>query len=102
MFSSLIVLLGIFLYAIRGTYWSLLGDYKIDALILGTAIGVISFFGYLPDIILPGFNSMLWTTFGAKGGYNAYFLSSAVLGLIGVVLVFIFGVMTKKDKASAE
>ncbi len=100
LFSSLIVVLGIFLYAIRGTYWSLLGDYKIDALILGTAIGVISFFGYLPDIILPGFNSMLWTTFGAKGGYNAYFLSSAVLGLIGVVLVFIFGVMVKKDKAA--
>jgi len=102
LFSSLIVLLGIFLYAIRGTYWSLLGDYKIDALILGTAIGVISFFGYLPDIILPGFNSMLWNTFGAKGGYNAYFLSSAVLGLIGVVLVFIFGVMAKKDKAAAK
>ncbi|MEI8095772.1 MAG: MFS transporter [Spirochaetales bacterium] len=101
-FSSLIVLLGIFLYAIRGTYWSLLGDYKIDALILGTAIGLISFFGYLPDIILPGFNSMLWTTFGAKGGYNAYFLSSAVLGLIGVVLVFIFGVMVKKDKAAGK
>jgi MFS family permease len=101
-FSSLIVLLGIFLYAIRGTYWSLLGDYKVDALILGTAIGVISFFGYLPDIILPGFNSMLWTTFGAKGGYNAYFLSSAVLGLIGVVLVFVFGVLVRKDKAAGK
>ncbi len=102
LFMVLIVVLGIFLYAIRGTYWSLLGDYKIDALILGTAIGVISFFGYLPDIILPGFNSMLWNTFGPKGGYNAYFLSSAVLGLIGVVLVFIFGVMVKKDKAAAK
>jgi len=100
-FSVLMVALGIFLYAIRGTYWSLLGDYKIDALILGTAIGVISFFGYLPDIILPGFNSMLWNLFGPKGGYNAYFLSSAVLGLVGVVLVFIFGIMTKRDKAKA-
>ncbi len=99
LFSALIVLLGFFLYAIRGTYWSLLGDYKIDAMILGTAIGVISFFGYLPDIILPGFNTMLWNTFGPKGGYNAYFISSAVLGLIGVVLVFVFGRMSKKDEA---
>lgn len=102
LFMALIVVLGIFLYAIRGTYWSLLGDYKIDAMILGSAIGVISFFGYLPDIILPGFNSMLWNSFGDKGGYNAYFISSAVLGLIGVVLVFVFGRMTKKDKAAAK
>jgi len=99
LFSALIVLLGFSLYAIRGTYWSLLGDYKIDAMILGTAIGVISFFGYLPDIILPGFNTMLWNTFGGKGGYNAYFISSAILGLIGVVLVFVFGRMSKKDEA---
>jgi MFS family permease len=98
LFSGLIVLLGIFLYMIRGTYWSLLGDYKIEAAVLGTAIGAISFVGYLPDIILPEFNSFLWRTFGDMGGFNAYFISSAVLGLIGVVLAFVFGRMTKKGK----
>jgi MFS family permease len=98
LFSGLIVLLGVFLYMIRGTYWSLLGDYKIEAAVLGTAIGAISFVGYLPDIILPEFNSFLWRTFGDMGGFNAYFISSAVLGLIGVVLAFVFGRMTKKGK----
>ena len=97
-FYAIIVLLGIFLYAIRGTYWSLLGDAKIDALIMGTAIGVISFIGYLPDIILPQYNSFLWNTFGGNGGYNAYFISSAVIGLVGVVLVFVFGRLTEKEK----
>ena len=98
LFSGLIVLLGVFLYMIRGTYWSLLGDYKIEAAVLGTAIGAISFVGYLPDIILPEFNSFLWRTFGDMGGFNAYFISSAILGLIGVVLAFVFGRMTKKGK----
>jgi MFS family permease len=96
-FYGLVVLLGIFLYAIRGTYWSLLGDYKIEAALLGTAIGVISFIGYLPDIILPQYNSFLWATFGGNGGYNAYFISSAVIGLVGVALVFIFGKLVKKE-----
>lgn len=97
-FYGLVVLLGIFLYAIRGTYWSLLGDYKIEAALLGTAIGVISFIGYLPDIILPQYNSFLWATFGGNGGYNAYFISSAVIGLVGVVLVFIFAKLVKKEQ----
>ncbi len=101
LFQPLIILLGIFLYAIRGTYWSLLGDLKLDALILGTAIGAVSFIGYLPDIILPQFNTFLWATFGDMGGFNAYFISSAILGIIGVVLVFIFrNIIKKENKAS--
>ena len=100
LFQPLIILLGIFLYAIRGTYWSLLGDLNLDALILGTAIGAISFIGYLPDIILPEFNTFLWATFGDMGGFNAYFISSAILGLIGVGLVFVFGkIVNKENKA---
>ncbi len=98
LFSPIIIVLGIFLYTIRGTYWSLLGDLNLNALIIGTAIGAVSFLGYLPDIMLPTFNTFLWATFGDLGGFNAYFLSSAALGLIGVVLVYIFGVMVKKEK----
>lgn len=90
LFSALIILLGIFLYAIRGTYWSLLGQSKISAAIMGTAIGVISFIGYLPDIILPQFNSFLFNTFGGNGGYNAYFISSSVIALVGVVIAVIY------------
>ncbi len=97
-FYTLIVILAIFLYAIRGTYWSLLGEAKIKASILGTAIGVISFIGYSPDILLPQFNSFLWDTFGDNGGYNAYFISSAVIGVIGLVLAFIFGKITMRKQ----
>lgn len=102
MFYVLIVLVGIFLYAIRGTYWSLLGDAKIDDKIMGAAIGLISLVGYLPDIILPIFNSSLFKTFGDKGGYNAYFIASAVMGVLGIVLVTVFTTLNKKEKAKVE
>jgi MFS family permease len=103
-FYAIIVILGVFLYAIRGTYWSLLGKSKIDAAVIGTAIGAISLIGYTPDIILPQLNSFLFSTFGNNGGYNAYFITSAVLGIIGVTIAFIYYKINKKEneKIKAE
>lgn len=95
-FFPLVVVLAIFFYTIRGTYWSLLGDYKLEAFILGTAIGVVSFIGYLPDVLIPIVNTFLWNTFGPQAGYNAYFIASAASGFVGVILVIVFARLTKK------
>ncbi|NCB02164.1 MAG: MFS transporter [Spirochaetia bacterium] len=99
LFYVLIILLGAFLYAIRGTYWSILGQSKIQASMMGTAIGLISFIGYLPDIILPQMNTALWNTFGDNGGYNAYFLVSAALGVAGVLIIIVYNRMHKASLA---
>ncbi len=101
-FFAAVIVLGIFLYAIRGTYWSVLGDDGFNNAVLGSAIGVISFIGYLPDIVLPQFNSFLFNTFGDKGGYNAYFLSSAGFALVGIGLAFAYGRMHKKEKEAGR
>ncbi|MBC7959463.1 MAG: MFS transporter [Vallitaleaceae bacterium] len=98
LFPVIVVGLGIFLYMIRGTYWSLLGMSNIEVAMMGTAIGVISFIGYLPDIILPQLNSFLWATFGDQGGYNAYFIVSAVLGLCGILILTVYARLNKKEK----
>jgi MFS family permease len=47
-FYITVVLIGLMIYTVRGLYWSLLGDCKIDEKILGLAIGVVSFIGYIP------------------------------------------------------
>lgn len=96
-FTIVVVILGIFLYAIRGTYWSLLGMSKISAAMMGTAIGLISFMAYLPDIILPQMNTYLWATYGDQGGYNAYFIVSAIFGIVGVGILFIYARLSKKE-----
>ena len=97
--SAAVVLLGVFLYAIRGTYWSFLGMSKIPAATMGTAIGLISFIGYLPDIILPQMNSFLWNTFGDQGGYVAYFIVSAVFGALGIAIIAVYASLSRKEKA---
>ncbi|MDR0885614.1 MAG: MFS transporter [Clostridiales Family XIII bacterium] len=98
-FYILVVGAAIFIYAIRGTYWSLLGDAKVDDKLIGVTIGFASVIGYLPDIILPLYNSALFKAFGDNGGYNAYWISNTVFGLIGVALIVLFGVQLKKDNA---
>ncbi|MDF2152802.1 MFS transporter [Vibrio sp. CAU 1672] len=102
MLSALVVLSGLTLYVIRGTYWSLLGQSKIDAAIMGTAIGVISFIGYLPDIVLPQINSYLWEVFGNEGGYKAYFLMSMCIGFVGAILAMVYRSMQKSDEKKAQ
>lgn len=93
---ALIIVGGIFVYAIRGTYWSLLGDSRIDNKIIGTAVGFISLLGYLPDILIPYFSTEIFKKFGSEAGYISYFIITATLGVIAIILVAIFKRQTQK------
>lgn len=101
LFFALAIVLGIFLYGIRGTYWSILGDNGFENSRMGTAIGAISLFGYLPDILLPQFNSMLFNRFGDEGGYNVYFLSSAAVAAAGILCTVAYRRMNRSGAAYA-
>ncbi|MGL5042585.1 MAG: MFS transporter [Culicoidibacterales bacterium] len=98
-FSALIILTGLVLYIIRGTYWSLLGESKIDNALMGTAIGVISFIGYLPDILIPYFNTFLWNNFSDVTANKAYFLVSMAIGLVGAFVALLYKKARKSDEA---
>ncbi len=100
--GGLVLLTAVFIYVVRGTYWSILGQAKISAALTGTAIGVVSLIGYLPDIFIPQMNSYLWSTFGNEGGYRAYFIVTAGFGVLGAVLALMFNRMSKKSDASDE
>lgn len=90
LFYALVILSGLSVYTIRGLYWSLLGDCNIADEKLGLSIGLISFIGYLPDILLPLIMSMMISSFGDAGGYNAYFIFSAIAGVLGILITVIF------------
>jgi len=79
-----------FLWAIRGTYWSILGECNVNKQVMGLAIGLISLIGYLPDIFSPMANTLSFRLFGDAWGHNGYFLISAVFGFLGVGLVILF------------
>ncbi|MGL4589450.1 MAG: MFS transporter [Mycoplasmatales bacterium] len=89
-FFGLVIFTSLIIYMIRGVYWSLLDDCKVDNRVLGKTIGVVSILGYLPDVLLPIINIYLFNVFGNEGGYNAYFIFSGIFGVIAVVLISVF------------
>ncbi|MCA0991456.1 MFS transporter [Pseudalkalibacillus hwajinpoensis] len=101
-FGALIILSGLSVYTIRGLYWALLGDCDIDDDVLGLSIGLVSFVGYLPDILLPLVMSLMLSTFGDAGGYNAYFIFSAVAGVLGIFITVIFKTTVNRNVAHTE
>ncbi len=100
LFIAMFIFCGLMLYTIRGLYWSLLGDCNFSDKILGLAIGVVSFLGYLPDIIIPKVNTILFATFGDNKGYNGYFITSAIVGILGLLLIIRFNTLLKKENSS--
>lgn len=97
-FFILVIGASFFVYVIRGTYWSLLGDIQIKQSSLGISIGFISLVGYLPDIVLPLGINVLVVNFGNEGYYTPYFLFSAAIGLLSVFFVFLFKKAISKQK----
>lgn len=96
----LVVVVGLFLYAIRGIYWSLLDDCRVPAAATGIAIGIISFVGYLPDIVIPQISGAIYTAFGddVAGANNLFFLVTAGIGLVGAAAALYFAVLMRKRR----
>lgn len=97
---ALVVFTGLFLYVIRGVYWSLLEDCRVPVAATGIAIGLISLVGYLPDIFLPQISGAIYTAYGddVAGANNLYFLITAGIGLAGAVAAGYFAYLVKKRR----
>lgn len=95
---AILVGAGLVMYVIRGVYWSILDETRVPIAATGIAIGLISFFGYLPDIVLPQVSSWIYTSYGddVAGANNMYFVVSAVIGLVGALAAVYFGVLVRR------
>jgi len=100
----LVVLVGLFVYVIRGVYWSLLEDCRVPVAATGIAIGLISLVGYLPDIFLPQISAAIYTAYGddVAGANNLYFLITAGIGLVGAGAAAYFAILVKRRKVAED
>lgn len=76
--------LGIF--ALRGVYFALLEESHVPMHITGTAVGVVSFIGYTPEIFMPLVGGLLidhWD--GGITGYQVFFALLVVACFVGIV-----------------
>jgi len=96
---TLVLLIGVLTYAIRGLYWAILDDCDIPMHVTGLAIGVISLIAYTPDIFLPQINGYIAARYEGLTVYNLYFGYIAVMGVIGTLAVLKLKRVTARRKA---
>lgn len=88
------------MYAIRGIYYASMGEARVPVALTGTATGIISVIGYLPDaymnVMLGGFIDKYP---GAKG-FKYVFGSIIIFASIGIVLGLIIYIRNRKLTAT--
>jgi sugar phosphate permease len=88
LFTLFITALGI--YAARVLYFAVLQEGNIPLALTGTAVGVISFIGYTPDIFAGPMIGYLLDNSPGRTGHQHVFMMLGVFSLIGLLASFIF------------
>ena len=83
MLVTTVVFTSIGIYAIRGVYFALLGEAHIPMAYTGTAIGLISVIGFLPDVFMGPVMGYLIDRSPGPTGHEQVFLIVAAFALIG-------------------
>lgn len=93
----LLVISSIFIYAIRGSYWSLLGQAKLETKSIAVGIGIISFIGYMPDIFLGYIDTGMRMNLKPNVFLNGFMILCIVSAIVAIPLLILYGYWTKKD-----
>ena len=81
-------LLGIF--GVRGVYFALFGEAKVEKSLTGTASGFISFLGYVPEFILPLVSILLLDQNPGVQGFKNFILYVGLVAFVGVIAARFF------------
>ena len=78
------------IYALRGVYFALLEEGQVPLATTGSAIGVVSFIGFTPDVFMGPLMGILLDNFPGVLGHQYVFGVVALFGFIGLVATSIF------------
>lgn len=76
-------------YALRGIYFALVEESKINSSLTGTAVGLISVIGYTPDIFFAPITGRILDANPGLTGFHNYFVLMAMISLLGIVLTIL-------------
>ena len=84
-------------FAIRGIYFAVVQETKVNSNVTGTAAGVISFIGFTPDIFFGSISGRILDANPGVVGHQNYFLFLTVIAFFGIVIPFIFRKISKRN-----
>ncbi|MGO3184078.1 MAG: MFS transporter [Aequorivita sp.] len=97
LFFLSITVVAVGVYAARVLYFAVMEEGNIPLVLTGTAVGIISFIGYTPEIFAgPAIGYFLDAAPG-KEGHQAVFWMLAIFSIVGFVASFIFYRISKKS-----
>jgi MFS family permease len=73
------------IFALRGIYWGLLAEGGVPVALTGTAVGVASAIGFVPEVYMPLIGGVLLDAYPGSLGYRLMFAGVAVACAVGVV-----------------
>lgn len=88
-----------FIFALRGIYFALLEEGGIPLKLTGTAAGVASAIGFIPDIYMPVVGGVLLDGYPGVMGYRLLFGFVAVLAVIGFIAALMIVRLQKPKQA---
>lgn len=88
--TSACVIVYVAMYSNFGIYYSLLSEGKIPMHLTGMAIGIISTFGYLPEVFAPLLAGDLLDRYAGVKGYHYYFSIMIIMAILGVIFCTIW------------
>ena len=83
-------------YSIRALYFAVLKEAKIPILSTGTAVGIVSFVGYTPDVFMSPWMGYLLDNNPGELGHQYVFLVLSSFAFVGLLCTFLFKYLDKK------
>lgn len=100
LFFLSIIITAVGVYAARVLYFAVMKEGNIPLVLTGTAVGIISFIGYTPEVFAGPIIGYFLDASPGKEGHQAVFWMLAIFSVIGLVASFIFYQTSKKSSSS--
>jgi len=84
------------IYGVRAIYFAVMKEAKVPIGYTGTAVGIVSFIGFTPDIFMGPWMGHLLDKYPGEPGHQYVFLLLASFAVIGLITSLVFGWYSKK------
>ena len=78
------------IYALRGLYFAIFGQAAVPAHVTGTAVGVVSFVGFTPDVFMGPLMGYLLDNSPGAAGHQHVFAVVALFAVFGLICTMVF------------
>lgn len=89
-------------YALRGIYFALFEESKIDRDLTGTTVGLISVVGFTPDIFFNSITGRILDAPDSIKAYQNFYLFLLVFAVFGIISSYLLVLATNKSNAAID